>query len=121
MIAKKQNAERLLRYLSVNQNGATRFYASNMQLQVQSDASYLCRPKARAVLGGFHYLGFPDRINGPIFCTRKVFSCVVASVAEAELGAAQKAAEFRNTLLELGYPQLPTPIMIDNTVAEGLC
>ena len=69
-------------------------------------------------------MGFPDRINGPIFCTSKIISCVVASVAEAELGAAfqnaQKAAEFRNTLLELGYPQLPTTIMIDNTVVEGL-
>jgi hypothetical protein len=110
--------------MSVNQNGATRYYASTMQLQVQSDASYLCRPKARSVLGGFHYLGFPDRINGPIFCTSKIISCVVSSVAEAELGAAfqnaQKAAEFRNTLQELGYPQLPTVIMIDNTVAEGL-
>jgi hypothetical protein len=119
-----KKAERLLQYVSVNQNGATRYYASTMQLQVQSDASYLCRPKARSVLGGFHYLGFPDRINGPIFCTSKIISCVVSSVAEAELGAAfqnaQKAAEFRNTLHELGYPQLPTVIMIDNTVAEGL-
>jgi hypothetical protein len=48
----------------------------------------------------------------------------MTSVAEAELGAAfknaQKAAEFRNTLEELGYPQQPTTIMIDNTVAEGL-
>ncbi len=33
----RQKAERLLRYLSVNQNGATSFYASNMQLQVQSE------------------------------------------------------------------------------------
>jgi hypothetical protein len=94
-----------------------------MQLEVQSCASYLCRPKARSVLGGFHYLGFPDRINGPTFCTSKIISCVVASVAEAELGAAfqnaQKATEFRNTLEELGYPQQPTTIMIDNTVAEG--
>ncbi len=95
-----------------------------MQLQVQSDASYLCRPGACSVLGGVHFLGFPDRINGPIFCTSKIISCVVASVAEAELGAAfqnaQKAAEFRNILHELGYPQTPTTIMIDNTVAEGL-
>ncbi len=76
------------------------------------------------MLGGYHFLGFPDRTNGPIYCTSKMISCVVASVAEAELGAAfqnaQKAAEFRNTLHELGYPQLPTTIMIDNTVAEGL-
>ena len=53
-----------------------------------------------------------------------MISCVVSSVAEAELGAAfqngQKAAEFRNTLHELGYPQDATTIMIDNTVAEGL-
>ncbi len=49
---------------------------------------------------------------------------MVASVAEAELGAAfqnaQKAVEFRNTLHELGYPQQPTTILIDNTVAVGL-
>jgi hypothetical protein len=119
-----QKVERLLQYISTHQNGATRYYASTMQLQVQTDASYLCRPKARSVLGGFHYLGFSDRTNGPIFCTSKIISCVVASVAEAELGAgfqnAQKAAEFRLTLHELGYPQLPTTIMIDNTVAEGL-
>jgi hypothetical protein len=119
-----KKAERLLPYVSVNQNGATRYYASTMHLQAQSDASYLCRPKAWSVLGGFHYLGFPDRINGPIFCTSKIISCIVSSVVEAELGAAfqnaQKAAEFRNTLQELGYPQLPTVIMIDNTVAEGL-
>ncbi len=75
-------------------------------------------------LGRFHFLGFPDRINGPMFCTSKIISCVVASVAEAELGAAfqnaQKAAEFRSTLQELGYPQEPAMIMIDYTVAEGL-
>jgi hypothetical protein len=49
---------------------------------------------------------------------------VVTSAAEAELGAAfqnaQKGAQFRNTLIELGYPQQPTPILVDNTVAEGL-
>ena len=48
----------------------------------------------------------------------------MTSAAEAELGAAfqnaQKGAQFRNTLIELGYPQQPTPILVDNTVAEGL-
>ena len=119
-----RKVDRVLQYVSTHQNGATRFYASTMQHQVQSDASFLCRPKARSVLGGYHYLGFLNRLNGPIYCTSKIISCVVASVAEAELGAAfqnaQRAAEFRNTLHELGYPQQPTTIMIDNTVAEGL-
>jgi hypothetical protein len=116
--------ERLLQYVSVHQNHGVRFHASSMQLMIQSDASYLCRPKARSVLGGFHYLGSIDLINGPVFCTSKIISCVVTSAAEAELGAAfqnaQKGAQFRNTLTELGYPQQPTIISVDNTVAEGL-
>jgi hypothetical protein len=116
--------ERLLQYVSVHQNHAIRFHASSMQLQIQSDASYLSRPKARSVLGGLHYLGSTQEINGPFFCTSKMISCVVTSAAETELGAAfqnaQKGAQFRNTLIELGYPQQPTPILVDNTVAEGL-
>jgi hypothetical protein len=51
-----KKVERLLQYVSSHQNGATRYFGSIMQLQVQSDASYLCRPKARSVLGGFHIL-----------------------------------------------------------------
>ena len=116
--------ERLLQYVSTHQQNGIRYHASNMQLQIQSDASYLSRPKSRSVLGGLHYLGSTTEINGPIFCTSKMISCVVTSAAEAELGAAfqnaQKGAQFRNTLIELGYPQQPTPILVDNTVAEGL-
>ena len=116
--------ERLLQYVSTHQQNGIRYHASNMQLQIQSDASYLSRTKARSVLGGLHYLGSTTEINGPIFCTSKLISCVVTSAAEAELGAAfqnaQKGAQFRNTLIELGYPQQPTPILVDNTVAEGL-
>jgi hypothetical protein len=116
--------ERLLQYVSTHQHYGIRFHASSMQLQIQSDASYLSRPKARSVSGGLHYLGSIDLINGPIFATSKIISCVVTSAAEAELGAAfqnaQKGAHFRNTLIELGYPQEPTTILVDNTVAEGL-
>ena len=94
--------ERLLQYVSVHQHHGIRYHASNMQLQIQSDASFLCRPQAKSVLGGFHYLGTTELINGPIFCTSKLISCIVSSAAEAELGAAfqnaQKGAHFRNTL-----------------------
>jgi hypothetical protein len=116
--------ERLLQYVSTHQHQAVRYHASTMELQVQSDASYLCRPRARSVLGGYHYLGREDRVNGPLFCTSKIISCIVASAAEAELGAgfqnAQKAIQFRTTLAELGYPQGPTILLLDNTVAIGL-
>jgi hypothetical protein len=53
-----------------------------------------------------------------------MISCVVASVAEAELAGgfqvAQLAAYYRRILFDLGYPQPPTLIRIDNTVAIGL-
>ncbi len=112
--------ERLLQYLSTHSNNGIRYYASNMQLQVQSDASYLCRPRSRSVSGGLFYLGTRKAINGSIACTSKMLSCIVASAAEAESAAgfqqAQIAVRLRNTLTDLGYPQLPTLLLIDNTV-----
>ena len=54
-----------------------------------------------------------------------MISCIVASAAEAELAAGfqqdQIAVRLRKTLMDLvGYPQLPTLLLIDNTVAIGL-
>ena len=116
--------ERVLQYLWTHKNYGVRYYASNMQLQGQSDASYLSRPRAKSVFGGLFYLGCRWAINGPIVCTSKMISCVVASAAEAELAAgfqlAQIAVRLRNTLHDFGYPQQPTLLLIDNTVAIGL-
>jgi hypothetical protein len=48
---------------------------------------------------------------------------VVGSAAEAEIGAgylnAQAAVPICETLRELGHPQPPTPMQVDNTTAEG--
>jgi hypothetical protein len=56
-------------------------------------------------------------INGSLACASKMISCIVASAAEAELAAgfqqAQIAVRLRNTLMDLGYPQLPTLLLID--------
>jgi hypothetical protein len=116
--------DRLLAYASTHRNNGIRYYASNMRYNTMSDASYLCRPRARSVYGHFSYLGEDDSINGPISCASKMISCVVASVAEAELGggfqAAQLAVQHRNTLHDLGYPQPPTTLRMDNTVALSI-
>jgi hypothetical protein len=49
---------------------------------------------------------------------------VAASAAEAELGAlflnAQEAKVIQLVLEELGHPQPPTPIHIDNTTTVGI-
>jgi hypothetical protein len=50
-------------------------------------------------------------------------SNVMSSAAEAEIGAtyinAQESVPIRITLEEMGHPQPPTPIQVDNTTAVG--
>jgi hypothetical protein len=115
---------RLLGYVSRYRNIGVRYYASNMILQLLSDASYLCRPKARSVYGTYCYLGEANMINGPISCASKMINSVLASVAEAELCGgfkiAQDAVQHRRVLPDLGYPQPPTLLRMVNTVAIGL-
>jgi hypothetical protein len=103
--------DRILQYVSIHQNMGIRYYASNMQCNMLSDTSYLSRPRTRSVMGWLNYLGCPNGINGPISCGSKMINCVVASVAEAELGGGFQAAQITlqhcRTLHDLGYPQLP--------------
>ena len=60
-------------------------------------------------------------INGAILNIAKLIKNVMASAAEAELGAlymcGQEAVPLRTTLIELGHPQPPTPIRTDNSTA----
>jgi hypothetical protein len=116
--------DRLLQYAASHQNNGIRYYASSMVYNMLSDASYLCRPRARSAYGHLGYLGDDKWINGPISCAAKMVSCVVASVAEAELAggfqAAQIGVQHRNTLRDLGYPQPATHLRMDNTVALGI-
>ena len=107
-----------------------RFYASNMILNVHSDASYLTATKARSRIGGHFFLGSiprdgqPIKLNGPIHVTCGILQLVAASAAEAELGAlfvnAKDARIIRLTLEEMGYPQPRTPIHVDNTTVTGI-
>ncbi len=60
-----------------------------MILQLLSDASYLCRPKAKSVYGTHAYLGEPGMIDRPIACASKMINSVLSSVAEADLGYPQ--------------------------------
>jgi hypothetical protein len=74
-------------------NNAIRHYASDMILQIMSDASFfLSRPKARSVAGFSSYFGKPHTVSGPVAYASKIINSVVASVAEAELAAAFLAA-----------------------------
>ncbi len=100
-----------------------------MILNVHSDASYLSAPKARSSAGGYFFFGSlprdgdPIKLNGAIHVTCTILKLVAASAAEAELALflnAQEAKVFRLVLVELGHPQPPTPIHIDNKTTVGI-
>ena len=90
-------------------------------------ASYLSVPKARSRCGGYHFLSDNSDdppINGPIHADVHILRNVMASAAEAEVGGcfhnAQTGCPIRQTLIELGHEQPPTPIRTDNATCEGI-
>eukprot|EP00957_Ditylum_brightwellii_P085066 6467879-Ditylum_brightwellii.AAC.1 len=66
----------------------------------------------------------PHQMNGPLLVLLQIMHNVMASAAEAELGAlfknAKKAVAMCTTLQELRHQQPATPIQVDNSVAYGI-
>ncbi len=118
----------LLDYCATHPNATIRYRASDMVLRIQSDASYLSEAKARSRSGGHFYLGDkpsnqPERGNGAILTTSTIMRNVMASAAEAECGAlfnnTKDGVALRNTLHEMGHPQPPTLVQVDNSTTNG--
>ena len=81
---------RLLAYASTYPDNQLVFHASDMVLEVQSDASFHSRSNSRSVAGGLGYLGSGGALkspNGAVFAHCSVLDVVVASAAEAEYGS----------------------------------
>ena len=101
-----------------------------MVLNVHSDASYLSETHARSRVGGYYFLGSnpkenePIQLNGNVYTLSTILKFVVASAAEAELGAlfhnAKEARVLWLALQELGHPQPPIPIHCDNKTTVGI-
>ena len=78
-----------LDYLATHPQSIIRFYASNMILNVHSDASYLTAPKARSQADGHFFLGSlpenknPIKLNGLIHSLCSILKFVASSAAEA--------------------------------------
>jgi hypothetical protein len=125
-----KRVQQLLHYMHSNPTAVIRFRASNMILNVHSDASYMSAGKGRSRAGGYFFLGSmprdgePIQLNGNIAITCAILKIVAASADEAELGAlfvnTKEARVIRLILSELGHPQPPPPIHIDNTTAVGI-
>jgi hypothetical protein len=128
-----QKANQLLDYLASNPDFKVRYHASDMQLAIESDASYLSAYNARSRVGGYHYLTSsvtdpskpaPPK-NGAVLVLSNILKNVVSSAAEAEIAATffngQEGCPIIATLSKMGWPQDIVTITTDNSCAEGFC
>ena len=97
-----KKCNRLLDYVATYPDVFIRYYASDMILNIDSDAAYLVAPGAKSRIAGFFHLTNKDDpfTNGPILVECKTLRHVVASSAEAET-----AGIFHNA--QLAIPFLP--------------
>jgi hypothetical protein len=126
----KKWVEQFLDYMWTHPDAVIRYRASDMVLNVHSEASYLSAPCARSRAGGYFFLGSlpvngnPIKLNGAIHISCTILKLVAASTTKAELGAlflnAQETKALHLTLAKLGHPQPPTPILIDNTTTVSI-
>eukprot|EP00956_Cyclotella_meneghiniana_P021059 scaffold37874_cov42-Cyclotella_meneghiniana.AAC.3 len=116
-----KRCEQLLDYCATHPDATVRFRASDMVLNIHSDASYLSATRARSQVAGYYS---PIKLNGAILVFCGILKFVVASAAEAELGAlflnCKEGKIQRLILEELGHPQPPTPVHCDNATATGI-
>jgi hypothetical protein len=86
-------AKQLLDYLATHPDATIRFRASDMILNIHSDALYLSKANAQSRACSHFFMGWvpmdrdPIKLNGAFFTLCTILRFVVASAAEAELGA----------------------------------
>ena len=116
----------LLDYVATYPSDGITYRASNMVLAAHSDASFLTETGSRSRAGAHIYLSEDDpapRDNGPVLTISQIMKYVMASAAEAELGAlyltAREMIPLRHALEEMGWKQPKSPIQTDNSTASG--
>ncbi len=85
--------KQLMDYLATHPDATVRFHTSDMILNVHLDASYLSEAHAHSQACGHYFMGWkvdpakPIKLNWAFFTLCAILQSVVASAAEAELGA----------------------------------
>ena len=125
----RKAVNQLLDYANTYKHTKVRFHASDMKLEIDSDAAYLVLPKARSRMAGYFRL-LDDKkntqrslYNGAILIECRTLRHVVSSAAEAETNSvfqnAKTAIPIRNLLIGMGHPQDATIIKTDNSTTQG--
>ena len=100
------------------------YYASDMKLNIDSDASYLVLPNARSRIVGYYFFKINNNIlNVSIHVECKTLKHVISSAAECETGGifinGQNTIPLGAILISINHSQPPIPIKTDNTTSFG--
>ena len=115
-----------LDYISTNPNATKLYHASDIILNIHSDAAYLVVSEARSQAGGFFFLGNIDGslINNSIHVIAKILKNVLVSAPEEDIGTlfkcTKKAVPTHVTLIGIGHPQPHTPMCTNNSTANSI-
>ena len=122
----EKEVKQFMDYCSTHPDAVVRFMASEMILALHSDASYLSEPGAKSRAGGHFYLKYKtdrESNNWATLTLSKIIKHVMSSASEAETAAlflnCKAAIPLRIALEEMGHPQPRTPVVTDNSSAEG--
>jgi hypothetical protein len=120
----------MLDYLAHNAKAKVRICASDMVMNIHLDASYLSEAKACSQTCDHFFMGWmpkdgdPIKINGVFDISANTLRFVVASAAEAELGAlyhnSQTGIVFCQMLEAMGHKQHKTPVHCNNATAVSI-
>jgi hypothetical protein len=104
----------LLDYLASNSDAKGHYCASDMVMNIHSEASYLLEVNAQSRTCGNFFMGWvpqdgePIKFNGAFYVDSSILQFVVASAAKAELGTlfhnCQTSIIFWTILEDLGHP-----------------
>jgi hypothetical protein len=135
--ATAQALTQLLNCAAAHPDATVRYHASDMYLQVHSDASYLSEASVRSCAGGIFFsqcptdpskppapTTIPPPQNGAIHIIHTIMSNGMASVMKPERGAlfhnAQDGIPLRITLIKMGHDQEATPIQTNSACTAGV-
>jgi hypothetical protein len=88
-----EKAKQLLDHLATNPDAAMRFKASNMIMNLHSNALYFSKANARSRVCRHFFMGWstkdgnPIKLNGAFFTLCTILRFIVTSTAKAKLGA----------------------------------
>jgi hypothetical protein len=118
----------LLDYCHTHPDAKIWYRASDMVLKIHSNALYLLEAQARSRAGDHFYMGDksstqPEQSNGPILNKLTLMRNVLSSAAEGEYGTffdntKESRVPLRNMLAEMGHPQPPTAVQVDNSTTN---